>query len=176
MRSTSIHAIVALSLCVAALVGHGFWYIVVTNKSAEVTGLQNQIDAKAESVARTASARTALSEISGDESVVQSYFVQETGVVSFIDNLETRARAQTATVKVLSVSVDNAGKQSTLAFSLTINGTFDAVMRTIGAIEYAPYNLSISKLSLRKDEKKEWHSDLELIVSSVPANTTTNTP
>lgn len=170
MKSTPINAIVALSLCAAALVGHGFWYAAVVDKSAEVANLQNRIDEKTEFAARTASARTTLAEVASDESVVRGYFVPEAGVVPFIDDLEARARAQTATMKVLSVSVANAVKQPTLSLSLTINGTFDAVMRTVGSIEYSPYNLSLAKFSLMKDEKDIWNANLELLVGSILAN------
>ena len=137
--------------------------------------LQSQIDIKAETSKRVALARTALAEIVGDEVAIQRYFVPETGVVSFIDDLESRARGQTAAMKVLSVSVGKSVKQPTLIFAVTVRGTFDAVMRTVGAVEYAPYSISIAKLSLVKEEKSVWSANLELVVGSVPASTATST-
>ncbi|HEY4500776.1 MAG TPA: hypothetical protein VJI70_00700 [Candidatus Paceibacterota bacterium] len=175
MKSISFHIVAWVSICVAALVGQGFWYATIARKSATVADLQSQIDTKAETASRIASARTALVEIADDESVVQGYFVPETGVVSFIDDLEARARGQKAGIKVLSVSIGDAKRKATLVFSLTITGTFDAVMRTIGVIEYAPYGLSISKLSVGKDEKSIWHANLELLVGSILASPTTKT-
>lgn len=163
-------------ISITALSGYGFLYSVIADKSVVVADLQNQIVTRTETAARIASARLALAEIADDESTVQSYFVPETGAVSFINDLETHARAQTATLKVLSVSVNAVAKRPALILALTITGTFDAVMRTVGAIEYAPYDLSLSKLSLGKDEKNLWHADLELIVGSVPASVTTHTP
>ncbi len=170
MKSYFTHALSTLALCVVTLVGYGFWYAAVANKSTVVANMQNQIDEKTESAARVTSARTALAEIAGDESAVRSYFVPETEIVSFIDDLVARGRALSAAVKILSVSADNSHNQSTLSFSLTVKGTFDAVMRTVGMIEYAPYNLSIAKLSVGKDEKDVWHADVELLVGSVPAS------
>lgn len=164
-----------ISLCVASLIGYGFWYSVIANKSASVADLQSQIDNRMEAAGRITAARTALAEIAGDESAVQSYFVPETGVVSFIDNLESRARAQETTMKVLSVSVGSSTKRPTLVFSLSVGGTFDSVMRTVGAIEYAPYNISISRLSLGKEEKGLWNATMELIVGSVDAGVATST-
>ena len=170
MKSHFVHALIMFSLCVCALIGYGFWYAAVASKSAAVASMQNQIDTKTESAARVASARTALAEIAGDESAVRSYFVPETEIVSFIDDLVARGRTLSATVKILSVSADNSHNQSTLSFSLTVKGTFDAVMRTVGMIEYAPYNLSIAKLSVGKDGKDVWHANIELLVGSVPAS------
>ncbi len=170
MKSPFLHLIIWLSVCAATFVGYGFWYAAVAHKSMAVADLQNQINMKTETSIRVAAARTALAEIAGDESVVQSYFVPETGVVSFIDDLQARARAQTAVMKVLSVSTGGTAKQSnlTLLLAISINGTFDAVMRTVGAVEYAPYDLSISGLSLGEDGKNTWHADLGLVVGSVP--------
>lgn len=168
MKSSLAHIIVWVSILSASIVGHGFWYATIANKSAETARVQSQIDDKKETAGRVAAARTALAEIAGDEAAVQSYFVSETDVVSFISALEARARAQSANMKVLSVSVDNSSKQPSLVLSLSVSGTFDSVMRTVGAIEYAPYDLSISKLSLIKEEKKIWNANLELVVGSVP--------
>src|SRR3989344_5248216 len=83
MKSHFIHALITLALCGVTLVGYGFWYTAVANKSTAVASIQNQIDAKT---------------------------------------------------------------------------------------EYAPYNLSIAKLSVGKDEKDIWHANIELLVGSVPAS------
>ena len=175
MKSPTLHLTIWLSVCIVAFVGQGFLYAGIANKSNSVADLQSQINTKNETASRIASARTALAEIAGDEAAVQGYFVSETEIVPFIGNLEEHASAQAATMKVLSVSVSDATEYSTLVLSITVNGTFDAVMRTVGAIEYSPYDLSISKLSLGKDEKNSWHADLELLVGSVPASTETST-
>lgn len=172
MKSSLFHLIIWVSLCAATILGQGFWYSAISKKSAEVADLQNQIDTRTETTRRIALAHTALVEIASDESSVENYFVPETGIVSFINDLESRARGQTAAMKVLSVSVGASVKQPTLIFTIAIDGTFDAVMRTVGVIEYAPYSISISKFSLAKAEKKTWSANLELIVGSVSAAST----
>jgi hypothetical protein len=176
MKSSLFYLMLWLSVCVATLGGYWFWYSTVADKSVAVASLENQINTRTEASVRIAAVRTALSEIAGDESIVQGYFVPETAVVSFINNLEARARAQKAVMKVLSVSTAGTTKQPMLVLTLSIDGTFDSVMRTVGAIEYAPYNLSISKLSLGKQEKGNWRADIGLMISSVPAVTATSTP
>lgn len=176
MKSPLIHILLACFVCIATIVGYGFWYAVIGAKSTAVANLESQIVTKTETASRIASARASLAEIAGDEASMQSYFVPETGVVAFINNLEAQGHTQGVTISVLSVSTSGAGAQSTLTFTLTIKGTFDAVMRTIGAIEYAPYDLSISTLSLGWDDKDSWHADLNLLVGSVPAGVATSTP
>src|SRR5207237_1678 len=101
----------------------------------------------------------------------------ETGVVAFISELEALARGQATSMKVLSVSTGSEAEQPMLLLSVAIEGTFDAVMRTIGAIEYAPYDLALSKISLAKsDGEGVWHADLALTVGSVPSAPVTATP
>jgi len=173
MKFHFLNLCVAIGAALAALVGYGFWYAAIASESADVAGLQSQIDAKSENISSIVSARAAVAEISGDEASMQNYFIPETGVVAFIDGLEAQGRSQGATASVLSVSTGAKNTQSTLLLSLTIKGTFDAVMRTVGAIEYAPYDLSVSGLSLAQSDKNSWQADLKLTVGSV--NTATST-
>lgn len=173
MKSPLFHAILAGAVCVVMITGYGVWYVIVEAKSIAVAEVENQISTKTETANRIASARASLAEISGDEDSLWNYFVPETGVVAFINNLEAQGKMLGATVQVLSVSTSGASTQSALTFTLTINGTFDAVMRTVGAIEYAPYDLSISTLSLGQDAKNSWHATLDLLVGSVSASAKT---
>jgi hypothetical protein len=180
MRTSITNAVIALIICTAAIAGYGIWYAAVEAKSAAVANLQSRIDALTETSARISSARAALSQLSGDEAAVQGYFVPETGIVAFIEDLEGRGRLLGAAVSVLSVSKGSAGGRPALAFSISIKGTFDAVMRTVGAIEYAPYALSLSSLALAQNDKNAWQADAKFSVGSVPASaaatTTTSKP
>jgi len=146
------------------------WYFAVSRKSGEVVGLQDKITAASESLGRIASARSALTKISDDEKEIQSYFVSESGIVTFIAGLEARGLAEGAAVSVLSVSKGDSNKLPTLLLTLTIKGKFDAVMRTIGTIEYAPYDISISTLTVGHDSADSWKADLGVTVGSVPVD------
>ena len=176
MRSPRIHFLIALVFALAMVAGYSGWYATISKESSAVAELQKQITTESENVNRIASARTALSQIAGDEANVQSYFVSEAGVVTFINSLEARGLAQKTTVSVLSVSKGGSVSAPTLLISLTINGTFDAVMRTVGAIEYAPYTVSIETLGVQLDAKDSWHADLSLVVGSISAPVATSTP
>lgn len=170
MKSSPYHLIVAVTMCVAAIVGYGIWYATISAKSSAVADLQNQIDTKTETVSRIAATRATLADVANDEATVQAYFVPETNVVAFINSLETYGKTLGAKVSVLSVSKGGTAAQPALALSLSANGTFDAVMRTIGAIEFAPYDISISSLSVAQDDTNAWHADVKLVVSSVLAS------
>jgi hypothetical protein len=175
MKSPTIHFFGALAVLALVSSGYGVWYSVVSHKSQYVANVQQQIDDANKNVSRIASARAALAEIANDEAQVKSYFVPESGVVAFITTLERLGTAQNSRVSVLSVSTAGSTAQPILVLSLSIKGTFDAVMRTVGAIEYAPYDLSVSRLSVGQDDKNLWHADLSLSVGSAPAATSTST-
>ncbi|HVB20265.1 MAG TPA: hypothetical protein VNF51_03250 [Candidatus Paceibacterota bacterium] len=176
MKSPFFHLVLACVICVGALIGYGIWYTIIESESATVDSLKNQITTNTENTSRIASARVSLAEIAGDEASIQNYFVSESGVVAFINALEALGQAQGAAVSILSVSTSGTVAHPSLTFALAVRGTFDACMRTVGAIEYAPYDLSISTLSLGQDGKNSWHADLTLLVGSVPAAVASSTP
>lgn len=177
MKTPLHHLIVASAVCASSVVGYGVWYAAISAKSTAVADLQNKIDTKTETVSRIAATRATLAEVASDEGVVRNYFVPEANVVAFIDSLESRGRTLGATVGVTSVSKGGTAAQPVLAFALTVSGTFDAVMRTVGAIEFAPYGLSLSSLSVAQDDKDRWRADFKLTVGSVPAaRAATSTP
>jgi hypothetical protein len=178
MKSPLFHLLLWLLVFAGVLAGYGYWHSVLTGKSGEVANLENQITTKTQNSARAAAARNALADIKGEEDLVRGYFVPEADIVPFIDNLQTRAHAQTAEMKVLSVSTSGTDKPDNVSLRLvvTIDGTFDAVMRTVGSVEFAPYDISISKFAIHKTAKSAWHADLELVVGSVAADTVTGKP
>lgn len=176
MKSSLIQFILALVVCATTIAGYWFWYATIANKSVAVADLQSQIDAKTKTANRITTTRAALAEISGDESGVQNYFVSETGVVAFINGLEDLGHSLGATVSVLSVSAGGVPIQPTFELALSVKGTFDAVVRTIGAIEYLPYDISMSTLSVGQDAKNNWSANLKLAVGSSITSATTSTP
>lgn len=176
MRSPSTHFMLALGVAVVTVSGYIAWFYFISQKSSDVASLQSQIVTETGNVNRIAAARAALSEIAGDEANVQSYFISESEVVTFINSLEALGLAQKATVNVLSVSTGGTSVQPTLLLALTVQGTFDAVMRTIGAIEYAPYDVAISKFGVQQDAKDSWNATLSLVVGSASIKAAASTP
>ncbi len=178
MKSSLIHAVFILVL--AGVAGGAFWgwLMTIETKSARVASLEQQIASNTETKKRIAKARESLAEIATYETGIQSYFVPESDVVSFITVLENASKAPGATVKVTSVSKSGSTSNPSLSIVLTISGPFEAVMLSLGKIEYAPYALTLTSFSLRKGESAEkepsvWNADLSLVVGSSPAATST---
>lgn len=169
MRSTLSHLSVALILCVSSVVAYSTWYATLSAKNSMVAELERDIRSKTETASRIFTTRTTLANVANSEAIVRNYFVQETGVVSFIDALEERGRDQGTAVKVLSVSTDGAPEQLALILSITVEGTFEAMMRTVGAIEHLPYALSVTALSITHNAKNAWRAEIVLRAASLPA-------
>jgi len=178
MRSPLTQSILASVLFCGALVGYQVWYSKIQEKSSTVAALTNQIELNTKAEKRVALVRASLADIADVEVSIQNYFVSDASIVSFIDTLQTQGHAQGATLEVHSVAKGGSSLQPVLTLTLGVDGTFDAVMRTIGTVEYAPYAITISQLALRltdKADKGTWHADLTLLVSSLPATFATTT-
>ncbi len=169
MKSPLTNFILVCALCLVAVAGDTFWNVLIGRASDRVAQLETEIVAKTAAAARIASARASLADIAGGEAKVRSYFVPEDGVVAFISDLEAKGRAGGATVKVVDLSTTGSATRPSLTLKLAINGSFDSVLRTIGTIEYSPYDASISALALGASDKNGWSANMTLVVGSVSA-------
>jgi hypothetical protein len=168
MTSATKQFIIALLCTIVVTVGVVLWYRGIIYLSAELATVESQLLAQTGQDRAVPTSGTALERLKEDEAFVQQYFVSEATVPAFINNLEARGRAQGATVTIVSVAKNGADLDATLALALTIKGTFDQVMQTLGAIEYAPYALTISSVALVREIKGSWKADLKLSVGSPP--------
>jgi hypothetical protein len=175
MKNLAVQLTLAALACTLSLVSYAIWYSVITEKSNDVSGLERQIQAKTGASDRSNVTSDDLDLVAASEASVQSYFVPETAAATFIDGLQARGLQFAATTSILSVSAQSLANQPMLALSLTITGTFDSVMRTVGAIEYAPYAISIRSLSLGQVAKNSWQASLSILVGS-RAGAATTTP
>lgn len=137
----------AFALLAGILAAYGFWYTVVGKASAESAELAGQIRELSQESARVASAKEALVSLAADESAVNQYFVRQEDVVPFLEGVENTGKALGATVEVVSVAAETANGRNRIKLSLKISGSFDSVLRTLGALEYGPYDSSITNLA-----------------------------
>ncbi len=170
LSSPYLQLALASTVLLVALIACGFWYETLASESANVAGIQSQIDDVQQTAKRIASARAALSQIAGDEASVRAYFVSDANIVNFIDDLQARGQTLGATVTVLSVAAATAGTHSALDLSVSVKGSFDAVMRTIGAIEYAPYDVVMGAVTLSEQTGGTWLGTAAFTVGSAPVS------
>lgn len=138
----------ALSTAILAVAAVCFFTV-----CAKVQALQSGLAAVSTDLAvRSAAAADsrAFSEaaISADsKKVLADYFVDTAGVVAFLEGIQSVGTTTGARITVDSVERDS-GDASRLVLSIRADGSFDSVMRTMGAIEYGPHALTLSNASL----------------------------
>jgi hypothetical protein len=167
MKSSVFTLVVVVLTAVAMLFAYGGWYARVAEKSREVVALENLIVRKSASAGRAPATRAEL--IAHEEAAEQlaAYRVAQTDIVSFITLLKGLAIGLGTSLDVLSVSSDGEKERPSLSLSLGIEGPFQNVMRTLGAIEYAPYELIFSSVTLAsKGEKGSWRAEVRMKVQS----------
>lgn len=140
-----IAAVILLALFIAAYSG---WFVIVDRENAKAAALATQIELQSQDTARIAAAKAALASLSSDESRVNMHFVPAADVVPFIETLQSTGSSLGSTVQVLSVSAVPGKARGQLALALQITGSFDSVMRTLGALEYAPYDITLGSITL----------------------------
>lgn len=150
MNTSLIQLIVAALLTLGAAGAYAGGYWLVEHARAEAVTLAGQIAEKEAQSARSSSARTALAELSDKEAFVAAHLVATTDIVSFLERLEAAGKEFGATVSVASVQ-DSSAKDGTIVLSLSIEGSFDAVMRTLGAIEHGPFANAAKSVTLNSD-------------------------
>ena len=170
MTSALKQLILALIVLGFALVGYSLWYHSVSAASRNATTLATAIAAASAANQEASQARSAASGLLSSETVVNQYFLTDGGVVPFLENLQSIGTNAGAQLQVLSVSALKGDTGLTVALHIT--GSFDAVARTVGAIEYAPYDLTEESLALANDGKNAWHADMTIGVGSQGAEAT----
>ncbi len=155
-RFTLIQLSLALALLVGSCVAYGFWYAGVRAMSARSEALNIELGERTADSARVIAAKEALQNLAADEATVRQYLIRPGDVVAFLEELEGTGSALGATVEVVSVSAEQGTGRGTIALSTKITGSFDAVLRTLGAIEYGPYDSRITGLTFDTVSPGAW--------------------
>jgi hypothetical protein len=147
-RTTFIPFIGALLLLLLVLGLNVYWYTVVTDESTQVTTLAGEIQAKTNDSTRTAAAKSELAALSTDQASIEHYFVSTNDVVPYLEQLQTTGKYLGSNLQIVSVSAAPGTPYGKLSLALSIQGSFNSVLRTLGSVEYGPYDTSISTLAL----------------------------
>lgn len=164
----------ALSLVLLASTAAGYvaLRLLVSARSVAVADLAHEIEVKSAAANRLATVRETLASLADEEAAVERYFVGNASVVPFIEELQSRGKALGAAVAIASVATAPASEEGRpkLLIALSITGPFDAVMRTLGSIEYAPYALRVTGLTLSRGVEEGWRANASLSVGSAAAS------
>lgn len=167
-RTPLIHLGLASLLLIAAIVAYAFWYTKVSGMRAEVAALTAEAEAATIAAGEISSARSALAKLAEDEAYFGSYFVSTSTVVSYLEDIEGAGDAFGSSLEVVSVTPEGKAR---LAVSFRATGSFSAVMRTIGAMEYGAHDAIIGNLNVETNASSEgaWVASGVISVGMMPA-------
>lgn len=173
-----IHFFTVLVVFVATLVAYSVWYSKVGQESALAASLAGQIQDKKQSSTRVEEAKQQLKNTESNEAAVQAYFVDTADVVPFLESIQKTGAQLGTKVSVDSVSAQQASPHTVLQLSLRVTGSFDGVMRTLGAIEYQPYDTVVSSVALdtpggTTGAVPQWSAAISLRIGTTQVATTT---
>lgn len=181
MKRPFAHLLIALGILTAALIAYGIAYHVLGKMSASTASLAAEVAAKKESASAAALAEEELKRLVQEEAAIAAYFVVPDDIVSFLETLQEEGKMLGTDVTVISVSAVPTPRPH-LDLALKVEGTFDAVTRTVGAIEYSPFDLTVSSLVLDSVQEPtesgnastgEWTAQMKLSVGTASSTPTT---
>lgn len=146
MSRTIIFLSISVALLASAMTAYGLWYRYAAQAADRAAALATEIAERRMDLDRARDAEARLASLAEDEVAIQKHFVSTQDVVPFLESLERTGSALGADVEVVSVGAVTEPRPS-LNVSLKITGGFDSVLRTLGAIEYAPYDIEIVSLT-----------------------------
>ena len=128
------------------------WQHTVSEERAKIERLREEA-ALLEEHTKKVEGREELLLLEEEERYVEERILNVADVVSFLSAFERKGDQHGAEVRVVSVSEKQEGRVG-IAFS--ISGSFDAVMRTLGSIEYEQYASTIENVTLETSPGEVW--------------------
>lgn len=147
MKKTYFYLTFALIFFAVTLGGYAVWYYELGALSSSVSDITAEVTARNQGAAQALVAEDELTKLSAQESAIRNYFVSSSDIVSFLEGLQTVGTQFKSKVSIVSVEANPLPRQH-LNLSLHISGSFDAVMRTVGAIENSPHDVSMLTLTV----------------------------
>lgn len=165
---------VGLAVLTVGIASGGYWYAnyVLGVASTRTTELQASIAQKRLQIGANEDALRTLQGAEEERDAINGYFVSSDTTVPFLEELEATGRSLGSVVSVVSVA-EVTTPRPLLNVALRVEGSFVAVMRTVGAIEYGPRDIQVTAFTMDTDAGAEegstmWRATLTLSVGAMP--------
>lgn len=156
--SASASFLVAAAIALAALAAYVAEFTLFSRVREDASAAFSEVARIENENQAIARAKEAIAALEGDEASVASHFVSPDAIVPFLESLERSGEELGTEVEVVSVSSPGES-DGRIALALGIKGSFAAVMRTLGTLEYGNEDLRLSSLTLdtlSTDEGSTW--------------------
>ena len=149
MRRSLITLGLSVVMLVSAGTAYSLAYYWLTKSTAELTVLEQKVNAETVQVERIKRAQEGVSGgLTSDEELVQHYFLNKQELVPFLEHLQNTGKILGSTLQVNTITETKVDSRTRIQLAFTVTGSFDAVMRTLGALEFAPYDGVLTGLNL----------------------------
>jgi len=175
-KQALIQCIFAGGVVFLAVGAYAVAYGAVGVMSQKAASLDTQIRTVSEDALRAGKARETLASLSMDEASVHAYLIRQEEIVPFLGRLEALASSLGSSLQVVSVSADTAGPRGKILISVKITGSFESVVRTLGAIEYGPYDSAIANVTLDTPENEPGQTPVWSAVAAFTLGTQQTNP
>lgn len=166
MNRVLTHLVIALVLLALCVAGYIAAFLAVEKTRDQIAEVSGKTVALMEDQERIKEAQGALAALSQNESRITGYFLNEKEIVSFLEEVESAGEALGANVTVVAVNNERGTTPSRVSVALRITGSFDAVMRTIGVIEYEPYDGVITTITMDDQGEGVWGASVTYSVGT----------
>jgi hypothetical protein len=167
---------ISIAVLVAAVIGYALWYRVVAGAGDRDAQIAAAIQSGSDASARAAAASRTLDQLGPSAAALNARFVGTNDIVPFLEKLQEAGAGVGAEVKVGSVA-ENDSPRPHLELAMTVTGSFDAVMRTLGLIENGPYDITTTNASLVAGSADSgaaaWIATANLSIGTKPGSTGT---
>lgn len=169
--------LILCNLVLVAGLGSAFWYL--KEKNSEISTWKNEVKVFKDRASKVRSISQLLEETRSEREVIDSFFVSDERVVSFIENLEALARQRGLVVSTDSIQVQDIEKSNlkqNLQVQLNTIGNWNNTFHFFKQVENLPVGLKVDSVSLNKNTvlsqeadtvSHEWRMSLRLSVSKI---------
>lgn len=170
-RRSFFHFIIAIVLTLMCVGAYVAWFFMFENARDRAEQLLAEVARIEREDAAIASTKGIAASLDADEALLQTYFVSQDDIVSFLEILEQAGEELGSIVDVASVSPGSGVDAGRVILALQVEGSFEAVMRTLGAFEYGPHDMRVRSLALDgggEDEGVVWSAATTFSVGLLP--------
>jgi len=146
---------------------YGLVFYSIKSKIKNVSVVVEELEKEREKLNTLDTTKRTLKQTEKLRTKLNTFFVDQSGVVDFIQKMEDLGIYSGA-----EVTLKNLNEKTTdgLTFSVGIDGTFSEVMHTITLLENMPYNISFTQVQVSRTagsgNKHEWEGDVTATLRS----------
>lgn len=159
---STILLIFSVLLTLVVLMVWFFFFKIIENKNKHINATNIELESKMVEKENASLIQDKFLEIEKKKEIINSYFVDKKQADSFVEYLENTGKDNGTVLVVKGVEVSPNKKDEIINFKISIEGDFNAVMKTLFCLENSQYSIFINNIYLNKEVSLVNEKDAEL--------------